>query len=89
MTIDREFVALGMAAEIVMIIEDQYASIRMILQVEVLLVIQKTLLSIRSAFNFVFDNVVCGMALNLSFLFKDINQEKILVLSDLIVRNYS
>ena len=53
-----------------------------------LLVIQKTLLSIRSAFNFVYNNVVCGMALNLSLLFKDINQEKILVLSDLIVRNY-
>ena len=54
-----------------------------------LLVIQKTLLSIRSAFNFVYTNVVCGMALNLSLLFKDINQEKILVLSELIVRNYS
>ena len=52
-----------------------------------LLVIQKTPLSIRLAFNFVFDNVVCGMALNLSLLFKDINQEKMLVLSDLIVRN--
>ena len=53
-----------------------------------LLVIQKTLLSIRSAFNFVYNNVVCGMALNLPLLFKDINREEILVLSDPIVTNH-
>ena len=53
-----------------------------------LLVIQKTLLSIRSAFNFVYNNVVCGMALNLPLLFKNINREEILVLSDPIVTNH-